>query len=407
MEQRMRFWVITLIVIVCMTITMTKSKGQDNGVKWAFLIAGSKGYVNYRHQADVCHAYQVLKSGGLKDENIIVMMNDDIAYNFQNPYPGYIPNRPDGPNVYYNVPRDYTGYEATLRNFYSILRGDKKAIRRGSGKVLDTKPEDTIFIFFSGHGNTGILELPDEKVIYADKLVDTLKMKTSYKKMVIYLESCHAGSMFQGLLPRDSKIYVTTASNPYENSFAFYCPHEKSPPSPAYTVCLGDLYSISWLEDSEQIDRKTETLDEQYLKVWSRTYYTYDDQFSHVMRYGNYVNMGNYILDTYQGAGQSPENDNYHFNATPTHEHSYKRFNTTTGLVSQQDALLHYLKLKLEKASSVDKSKAQTELDDEISRRKHEDQSVHLIWKFLFGEDIRSIMMANLRSDTQPLVDDW
>ena len=27
---------------------------------WAVLIAGSSGYGNYRHQADVCHAYQIM-----------------------------------------------------------------------------------------------------------------------------------------------------------------------------------------------------------------------------------------------------------------------------------------------------------------------------------------------------------
>ena len=31
----------------------------SNGKIWVLLVAGSKGYCNYRHQADVCHAYQV------------------------------------------------------------------------------------------------------------------------------------------------------------------------------------------------------------------------------------------------------------------------------------------------------------------------------------------------------------
>lgn len=56
-------------------------------------------------QADVCHAYQVLKRGGLKDENIIVFMFDDIAHNPENPRPGEIINRPDGPDVYEGVPK--------------------------------------------------------------------------------------------------------------------------------------------------------------------------------------------------------------------------------------------------------------------------------------------------------------
>ena len=29
------------------------------GEVWAVLVAGSRGWDNYRHQADVCHAYQV------------------------------------------------------------------------------------------------------------------------------------------------------------------------------------------------------------------------------------------------------------------------------------------------------------------------------------------------------------
>jgi legumain len=31
-----------------------------SGKLWALLVAGSNGYDNYRHQADICHAYQVL-----------------------------------------------------------------------------------------------------------------------------------------------------------------------------------------------------------------------------------------------------------------------------------------------------------------------------------------------------------
>jgi glycosylphosphatidylinositol transamidase (GPIT) subunit GPI8 len=56
-------------------------------------------------KADVCHAYQILKRGGLKDENIVVFMYDDIAHNSENPYPGKIINKPDGPDVYEGVPK--------------------------------------------------------------------------------------------------------------------------------------------------------------------------------------------------------------------------------------------------------------------------------------------------------------
>lgn len=56
-------------------------------------------------QADVCHAYQILKKGGLKEENIVVFMYDDIATNQLNPRPGVIINHPKGDDVYAGVPK--------------------------------------------------------------------------------------------------------------------------------------------------------------------------------------------------------------------------------------------------------------------------------------------------------------
>ena len=50
---------------------------------WAVLVAGSNGWYNYRHQADVCHAYQILHKNGIPDSNIVVMMYDDLAQNSQ------------------------------------------------------------------------------------------------------------------------------------------------------------------------------------------------------------------------------------------------------------------------------------------------------------------------------------
>ena len=34
---------------------------------WAVIVAGSDGYWNYRHQADVCHAAKTLKKNGISE----------------------------------------------------------------------------------------------------------------------------------------------------------------------------------------------------------------------------------------------------------------------------------------------------------------------------------------------------
>lgn len=43
--------------------------GDDKRVQrhWALLVAGSSGWSNYRHQADVCHAYQASDKGTSQD----------------------------------------------------------------------------------------------------------------------------------------------------------------------------------------------------------------------------------------------------------------------------------------------------------------------------------------------------
>ncbi|XP_073222058.1 vacuolar-processing enzyme-like [Cicer arietinum] len=204
MKGSMSYWV-TLIVIVWMSVMVRKSKGvrsikdqvsqfvEDRvplGTKWAFLVAGSNGFENYRHQANVCHAYQVLKSGGLKDENIIVMMFDDIAYHPKNPKRGVIMNRPNGPNVYRGVPKDYTGNNVNPRNFFAVLSGNKSATIGGSGKVLNTNSHDSIFIYMSGHGAVHVFGLINKGDIWAADLVNALKKKhaaLAYKKMVSFL----------------------------------------------------------------------------------------------------------------------------------------------------------------------------------------------------------------------------
>ena len=40
---------------------------------YAVLVAGSNGYINYRHQSDVFHAYHILLNNGMPAENIIVL----------------------------------------------------------------------------------------------------------------------------------------------------------------------------------------------------------------------------------------------------------------------------------------------------------------------------------------------
>lgn len=53
--------------------------------------------------------------------------------------------------------QDYTGDEVNSHNFYAAILGNKTALKGGSGKVLETGPNDHIFIYYTDHGAAGLL----------------------------------------------------------------------------------------------------------------------------------------------------------------------------------------------------------------------------------------------------------
>ncbi|XP_020587480.1 vacuolar-processing enzyme-like [Phalaenopsis equestris] len=361
------------------------------------------GMFGLAFKADVCHAYQVMKNGGLRDENIVVFMYDDIAYNEENPRQGIIINRPEGDDLYAGVPKDYVGDNVNVDNFFAVLLGDKKAVCGGSGKVVESGPNDHIFIFYSDHGGPGVLGMPTYPYLYADDLISVLKKKhasNSYKSMVIYIEACESGSIFEGLLPADTAIYATTASNAVESSWGTYCPGESPSPPAEYWTCLGDLYSTSWMDDSDILNLRTETLKQQYELVKKRTSvdYTYN-QGSHVMQYGQ---LGLNSENVFRYIGSNPTNDNSTFiednSLTFTQSH-----------VNQRDAdLIYYWHkfLKSPKGSSK-KLDARKELLDIMTHRLQLDNSVKLIGKLLFRSEKGIEILNTVRPSGMPLADHW
>lgn len=261
------FLLVTLVVATNgLSINDLPKEIPNGGKLWVVLTAGSNGYYNYRHQADMCHAYQVVHNHGVPDENIITMMYDDIAYSKDNPVKGVIINRPNGTNVYKGVPKDYTGKDVTAENFLNVLLG--KQTNGGNGKTIMSGPNDYIFVYFTDHGAKGLLGFPlGVPPLKATDLIQTLKkmhMDKKYKKMTIYVEACESGSMFKGILPPTWNIFATTASNATTSSYACYY-------SEKFQTYLGDVYSVKWLEDSDREDLRKETLEKQYKIVKKET----------------------------------------------------------------------------------------------------------------------------------------
>jgi len=232
---------------------------------WVVLVAGSIGWGNVRHQADICHAYHAIHDFGVPEDHIIVMMPDDVAYSSKNPYPGVLYNEEGGkgPNVYIGVPHDYTHDLVTLANFQKILLGEEMTV--GSGKTLKSGPEDNVLVYYCDHGGYNSLPFPtggnmDSAALL--QIINGMKENNKFKNLVVYIEACNSGSMVYSIandLP--SNVYITTAAPVSASSYAG-CNGGKDKDEKDIWWC--DAYSHVWISDLEGA-----TPD-----------HTFDDQFS-------------------------------------------------------------------------------------------------------------------------------
>jgi len=256
-----------------------------DAAQWVVIVATSAGYRNYRHQADACHAYQLARQKGVPEDRIILMMYDDVARDPANPFPNKLFNRPDphgpGRDVYAGCKVDYKGDDVNPDTFIDVLTG------KGPGKSLKSTSHDHVFITLIDHGAPGFInfELGTLHRMTLQHALQQMHEAQMFNHLVFYLDTCYSGSMFEGLAVPG--VYAVSASNSTEFSYTLYCPGPPGHDSGNIVdgrplgTCLGDVFSMGWMEDSEANDSTKETLDEQLAVVKRAT------TKSHVMQFGD------------------------------------------------------------------------------------------------------------------------
>jgi legumain len=187
-------------------------------------------------------------------------------------------------------------------NFLNILQGDAKGVTGGNGKVLKSNENSKVFINFADHGAPGLIAFPEEYLYAPDLHKALVNMHTTkmYKELVFYLEACESGSMFQGILEDNLNIYAITAANPTESSWGTYCPPDDVVNDQHINTCLGDLFSVNWMENTEANNMNTESLFSQFTQVAKET------EKSEVMKFGT-QNFTNEPISNFMGDSDQPE----------------------------------------------------------------------------------------------------
>lgn len=194
-----------------------------------------------------------------------------------------------------------------------------------------------------------------------------------FKEMVVYMEACESGSMFESLRD-DINIYAVSAANGHESSWGTYCPPDDKVDGKSLGTCLGDLFSVNWLEDSEKASMGTETIAMQFEAVQKQT------AKSHVLEWGDKSFTGEDIGEFQSGSIDTKKKNGWGLfkniakrlvkDAVDYDQWSSKRKNKFA--VDSRDIKLNYLYTKVMRDPSTENHK---ELAKEIEWRMNVDKT--------------------------------
>ncbi len=197
---------------------------------WAYIAAFSRGWKNYRHQADALNMYQILRKHGVSDDRIVLMIADDLADDPQNPEPGIVRSVAGGPNLNVDVQIDYRlDDDTTSERVLGILSGE---VGSDSSAAVAPTERDDVLVFWVGHGgDRGVLvggttaeaaTSQNGSFISPEDLglaVQNMAEANRYRRLLMVLESCHAGAMGARFFAPNAMLM--TGAGARENSLGF------------------------------------------------------------------------------------------------------------------------------------------------------------------------------------------
>ena len=228
--------------------------------KWALFVSGNNGYYNYCITSTICRGYDILHDAGVAEDHMVYLGFNDVFDSPSNPFPGSIftDQDPEGPGIDYapgcRPHIDYPDKMVSAELFMATLSGDKKEVTKLTGienpKVIESGPEDTIFVYYMDHGAIGFCEV-GKSDLYEEVLISTInKMyeNKQYKQLVFYFEACHSGSMFR-TLEKGKNVYAMTGSDTEHSAWMNNCPPNDVVNGKSMGTCLGAWFDNFWMQE--------------------------------------------------------------------------------------------------------------------------------------------------------------
>ncbi|KAI6216894.1 Legumain [Aphelenchoides fujianensis] len=251
-------------------------RAEDEGEIHALIVAPAacddQCNENLADMAQQSRLYHQLIERGVKAENIVVILNEDVVYSEEaNPWPGKVYDNPDRSHEWFEgVKVDYSGKDINSKNYIAVLTGHKEDLElaegsNSTGRVLETGPNSRVFVYHGGHGDQGLAVLAHGD-LYAKDLHEALERmqdEKKFKEFFYVIDTCFSGSMFKNALSDNGTIYAITAASPDESAAFNDCQNVDSEHG-TKEICFNDVFGKVFFNNTQSGEAATETLKVQY-----------------------------------------------------------------------------------------------------------------------------------------------
>jgi ABC-type branched-subunit amino acid transport system substrate-binding protein len=182
---------------------------------WAVIIATSSGLDDYRHQADALSMYWLLRTNGVADDRIILMMADDVKDDAGNTDRGRIKNQVGGIDLRAGADIDYSGEAVTSRNFENVMLGIAST---GGRPVLKTSVESDALVYIAGDGEDGDIYFSNSPPMTAretGRLVQRMDELGRFRQMLLLAQLPEAADACRFITSRNA---VALAASSHEEA---------------------------------------------------------------------------------------------------------------------------------------------------------------------------------------------
>ena len=188
--------VVALVAAAALPQVAHAAAGSNN---WAVIISTSRYWHNYRHTANALSMYHILKSNGISDDRIVLMMSDSHACDPRNDRPAQIFNNKDNKiNLYgCDAQVDFNAYETDIQAALSTLQG-RYDENTPISRQLRSDENSSVLVYITGHGGENFIKFQDQEYLSNEDIAQTIAVMAAqkrFKNLLFVAETCHAQSL--------------------------------------------------------------------------------------------------------------------------------------------------------------------------------------------------------------------